>query len=622
MSNSIIDLANEVLKSADIVEVISHFIKLEKKGRNYASLCPFHDDKSLGSFSVSREKGLFKCFSCNTGGNAITFVQKYTNCTFAEAVKKTAEIIGFKDDRFNNIGISKPIDPKLQKIYDCLNDICGFYSASLYQAADGKEALEYLYSRGLDDDIIKTFKIGYAQQNGENIINFLLKKGYSLQTISDTGILSLNQTPYRDINHGRIAFTIQDKEEKVVGFSCRRFKEDQESQAKYINTSATQLFNKSNILFNFYQASIEAKKVGYIYLLEGFMDVIACYRAGIKSAVGLMGTALTKENLQSLLYLKVEVRVCLDLDGPGQLNTLKAIELLEQYGINYRIVNNDVKFQEKDTDEILKNNGVEALRSYLTNLIGKLEWIYNYYSRLFNLNTTDGKKSLITKLLPYLAKIEDPIDIEIYTNKLIASTGFTKDAITQFIRKYKRALTKEAKKEEVESFEDDIEVNLKKEHKEISKLNLAERRLIGYILENNEALSTYQENLGYIVDADYKSIIAAIEEFRIQVGAEVDYNSKNLINFISDENVSLPDKNKLIWNITTIDYEQQQLPPYKKEEVLGLIKTIKIEKEKHQNDAALNMKIEGETFEDRLRRLNQQMQKKKLIIQKNDEDRR
>lgn len=622
MSVNIIDLANEVIKSADIVEVISHYIKLEKKGRNYASLCPFHDDKSLGSFSVSREKGLFKCFSCNTGGNAITFVQKYTNCSFAEAVKKTAEIIGFKDDRFNEIGISKPIDPKLQRIYDCLNDIAGFYSASLFQATDGKDALDYLHSRGLDDDIIKTFKIGYAQNNGENIINFLLKKGYSLETISQTGILSLNQTPYRDINHGRIAFTIQDKEEKTVGFSCRRFKEDQEDQAKYINTSATALFNKSNILFNFYQASIEAKKVGYIYLLEGFMDVIACYRVGIKSAVGLMGTALTKENLQSLLYLKVEVRVCLDLDGPGQLNTLKAIELLEQYGIKHRIVNNNVSFSDKDTDEILKNNGEEVLRSYLTNLIGKLEWLFNYYSKMFKLNTLDGKKIFLTKLLPYIAAIEDPIDFEIYTNKIISLTGFTKDAILKFIKQYKKANNKKTNKEEFKDFEDDIEVNIRKENKTLSRLNLAERRLIGYILENNEALITYQEQLGYIVDTDYKSIISAIEEFRIQVGAQVDYNSKNLISFISDENVNLPDKNKLIWNITTIDYESQQLPPYKKDVVEELINTIKSEKEKHQNDAALKMKIEGETFEERLRRLNQQMAKKKIIIQKNDEDRR
>lgn len=622
MSVSIIDLANEVIKNADIVEVISHFIKLEKRGRNYSALCPFHDDKTIGNFSVNREKGLFKCFACNTGGNAITFVQKYTNCSFAEAVKKTAEIIGFNDERFNQIGISKPIDPKLKLIYDCLSDISSFYSASLYQAVDGKDALDYLHERGLDDEVIRNFKIGYAQSNGENIINFLLKKGYSLETISDTGILNLNQTPYKDINQGRIVFTIEDKDEKVVGFSCRRFKSEQEDQPKYINTSSTTLFNKSNILFNFYQASIEAKKVGYIYILEGFMDVIACYRAGIKSAVALMGTALAKENLQSLLYLKTEVRVCLDLDGPGQLNTLKVIESLEQYGIKYRIVNNDVTFKDKDTDDILKNNGVEVLRSYLTNLISKLEWLFNYYKKMFQLDTSDGKKMFVTKLLPYLSIIEDPIDLEIYTNKITSLTGFTKEAITKFINIYKNTTSKKTQKNTFEDFEDDLEINIRKENKTLSRLNLAERRLIGYILENNEALATYQEQLGYIVDADYKSIISAIEEFRIQVGAEVDYNSKNLISFISDENVSIPDKKKLIWNITTIDYESQKLPPYKKDVVLELIDTIKSEKEKHQNEAALKMKIDGETFEDRLRRLNQQMAKKKSIIQKNDEDRR
>lgn len=572
---NIFDLANDVLKTADIVEVVSHFIKLEKRGKNYEALCPFHDDKKLGNFYVSQEKGIFKCFACNSGGNAITFVQKYTNCSFVEAVKKVAEIIGYRDERLQDIVQVKKVDPKIQSIYDCLNDIANFYETSLFQSNESQDALDYLHGRGLTDDIIKYFRIGYAQLKGENIINFLLKKGYSLQTISDAGILNLSQTPYRDINSGRIAFSISDKDNNIVGFSCRKFREFDDSNAKYINTSSTKLFNKSNILFNFYNASMEARKVGYVYILEGFMDVIACYRVGIKSAIGLMGTALTKENVQLLRYLKCEVRLCLDLDEPGQQNTLKIADLLDESGIKYQIVSNEIDFNAKDSDEILKKYGENKLREYLTKLINKGEYLINYYTKNSSFDTLEHKKEFLKKMIPFLASLNDELDFEEYINKVNFKTGFSKEVIKSYVKKFKKGNKQDKEvKEEIEVNEHE----LLSRNKVISRLNLAEMQIIRYMLENKDAVKIYQERLGYFVEPSYRNIASTIEEFIVHQGDQCDYNVQNIVTYLSDENCKIANKDKVINDISGVLINTYLMPPFSEEKMLGILEMINVEK--------------------------------------------
>lgn len=616
--NNLYELANEVAKAADIVEVVSHFIKLEKKGKDYVSLCPFHDDKTLGSFSVSPDKGIYKCFSCNAGGNAINFVQRYTHCNFPEAVKKTAEIIGFSDERLKGLVQEKPIDPKTQKLYECLSDISNFYSASLYQANDSEDALNYLHSRGLNDDVIKYFGIGYAQSNGENIINFLLKKGYSLQTISETGILNLSSTPYRDVNAGRIAFTITDKDNKVVGFSCRKFRENDKSQAKYINTSATKLFNKSSTLFNYYNALTEARKVGYVYILEGFMDVIACHRVGIKSAIALMGTALTKENIQLLRYLKCEIRVCLDLDGPGQLNTKRVAELLDEAKLKYQIVNNAVNFPYKDSDDILKNLGEEKLRSYLTNLISEGEWLLNYYTQNLNLNSLQNRKKFLSSMLPFLSELKSPLDLDDYITKINNKTGFTKQIINSYIKKY----IKETHKKDTEAIEEIKKVYGNQEQKDvICKLQLAERQIVRYMLENKEAISMYQHKLGFFSEPDYRQIATSIEEFMVHSGTE-EYNANSLITYLSTDECQIQNKDKIRNDISSILIEDDNIPPFSEENVNEIIETIKLEKSEKRIKQEFEISKEGKTDAEKAELAQLSIMKRKNLILENDKKRR
>ena len=619
---SIIEISNEILKSVNVVEVISHYIKVERKGKNYAALCPFHDDKSLGNFSINPDKGIFKCFACGEGGNAISFVQKIEHCSFTEAVKKTADIIGYHSDDLENLNPIKKIDPKIAALYNVLAETENFYKTSLFQSDDGIGALNYLHERGLDDETIKYFNIGCAQTNGENLINYLVNKKFSLQTISDAGLLNLEKTPYKDINAGRIAFAIRDKENKVVGFSCRKYKEDDTSMAKYVNTSDTKVFNKSNILYNYYNAISEARKVGYVYILEGFMDVIACFRAGIRSAIALMGTALTKENIQSLRYLKCEIRLCLDLDRPGQINTEKIISLLDSSDIRYKLVNNDVDFNEKDCDEILKNHGDAKLREYLGSLITKGEWYINFYSREYDLNTADGKKSFVTSLLPYAASLNDALDLEELVNRISSKTGYTKKVLENYIATYK------VKNKPQPSDENDVSqyqeqptirqiVNKKK-----NRLSATEETVIRYILDYPEALKVYNENLGFLTNNVYYQIALLVNEYLDSLPDTHNYEAKNLISFISDDSCAVKDKDLITREISSLMTNSNKLAPYSNEYMLSLIKTIEAETKKARKQTEFQKSISGKETDDILKALAEKAASRKSDLKESDKNRR
>lgn len=579
MSVSLIDLANEILQRADIVEVISHYIKVEKKGRNYEALCPFHDDQKIGNFSISKEKGIYKCFACNAGGNAINFVQRIEHLSYKDAVLKTAELIGFRDERLSTFQTVQKIDPETKAIQDCLNEIALFYQNSLYMSEDAKDALEYLHNRGLTDDVIKYFKIGYAQRNGENIINFLKSKNISLKTISQTGILNLDITPYKDSNAGRIVFTICDKNGQVVGFSCRKFREGDTSSAKYINTSSTKLFNKGTLLYNYSNALNESKKVNYVYVLEGFMDVIACYRVGIKSAIGLMGTALTKENLQSLRYFNCEIRLCLDLDDPGQLNMLKISEILSDSNINFKLVNNSVEFKEKDTDEILKSYGDAKLKEFLSNLINRGEWLINYYKKRLNLSTLSGKKNLIVNLLPYLSNLSDNLEIDYYINQLSTLTGYSYDVINKSLVRYNKKLDK---KDEESYISLSKQANKSEAQIVLNRLQLAEKQVVRYMLENRDVVSKYDLKLGYFSTPIYREIANVIEEYLVHVHDNKDYNIKNLLAYLSSDDCKAKQKDNIASQISDIAIDNFKVPPYSDEIFNDLVETINKERVENQ----------------------------------------
>ena len=402
------NLIEEVLKRANIVDVISSYINVIKKGNRYVAICPFHDDKNP-SMMISKEKQIFKCFVCGEGGNAITFIQKFEKIPFEDAVRKLADLIGFKDERLTKNVTKSPVDEEKERLYNTIESLTKFYEISL-MANEGKDGLNYLNNRQIYEYVIKQFRIGFAPNNNIMSIQYMQASGHSLKDIETIGVAGHSNGQFVDRNAGRVIFPLFDINGRVIGYSARRIKDNDE--AKYINSPETPLFQKGNVIYNYHNAKKSSRLDGYCYLLEGFMDVIALYRAGIKSAVALMGTALTNNQVNLLKRLNVEIRICLDSDNPGQMATMKVIEAFDKAGIKYRIVRRSSG--PKDADEILDKYGKDKLIKWLNILIDKIQFVMNYFLLNNKLETIDDRKKFITDFLPYLSSVTNELELEEY----------------------------------------------------------------------------------------------------------------------------------------------------------------------------------------------------------------
>lgn len=354
------NIFREVNEKSDIVKVIGYFLgndAIVKSGKKFKSICPFHND-SHPSMQIDSEKKFFHCFSCGAGGDTIRFVEKYCHLSSIEALKKVCEIcaIPLPSQAATFREKKDVLKEKYPKELSALEELGRFYSLFL-QSNDGKKGRDYLSARKIERETIEHFEIGFAPEDPTLAIASLRRLGFEVPTLERAGILS-GSAELRDRYSGRIMFPIKDSDGHIVGFSGRKVSESQEG-GKYINYPETELFHKSQVLYHFDRAKESCRRDGYIYLLEGFMDVIAMQRAGLLSAAGLMGTALTEEHIHALKETKAEIRLLLDSDEAGQLGEERALPLLSQAGIPMRVC---WKFDKaKDADELLTKFGKEEL---------------------------------------------------------------------------------------------------------------------------------------------------------------------------------------------------------------------------------------------------------------------
>lgn len=569
-------LMTDVLDHADIVKIISSFIPVTKKGKNYIAKCPFHDDTNP-SMSISPEKHMFKCFVCGTGGSAITFVQKYLHISFMEAMKKVADLSGYHDERLekNNVHV-KVEDPKKVPLLKCLHDLTLYYQFAL-NTPEGKDGLEYFEKRHLDAELRNKYQLGYAFQDGKATCAFLQSKGHSVKTLEDVGIATLMNGVYSDKNQGRVVFPICDGDGKVVGYSARRIKDGPE--AKYVNSPETYLFHKSSILYNYHIAKDKAKIANCLYICEGFMDVFALAKIGMDNAVALMGTALTSEHITMLRMLNVEIRLCLDGDLPGQTAMMKASKMLQEAGIPCLIVDNQGTTD--DPDEILNKDGPEALRVYLQNLLNRVDFALNYFKRSNPLKTNEQKKKLIGEFVPILLGITNQLDLDNYLHKLASVTGYDVESIRDLLKRTRSTSTPE--------MSPNLIVNeFHPERKVLRRLELAEREFLYQMLQNKNAVECYEDKLTGFYDETYRQIANYL----------VDYmqNHDNLepADIITSLEMSdLDNKQSLINEMTSLFLEKNH--PQKCDDALlnNLLDSISEEKEKIFEKDTLNQSLEG-----------------------------
>lgn len=482
------EVIDNLLKSTDIVSVISSYIHVIKKGRSYVALCPFHDDKHP-SLNISKEKQIYKCFSCGEGGNAITFIQHYEKISFEDAVRKLADLVGFHDPRLAKSAPMRKKDPTLDALYACINDLQAYYSYSL-GTSEAEAARRYLASRGLSEEDVEKYGIGYSPVDGKKTIQFLLAKKHSLKSIEDIGITLAKASGSSDSNAGRLIFPLFDPNGQVVGFSARRIVDDDTS--KYINSPETPIFHKGKILYNYHNAKRFARHDGYVYVLEGFMDTISLGKAGLNSAIALMGTNLTKEQIELLRRLNCEVRLCLDGDDPGQIGMMKAIKPLTQSGIPFRLVLNSK--DKRDPDDIFQESGKEALVEAMNSLVDPFRFQLSYYLNVKTLTSSEDKKKALDHFLPFLKSVEDPIDREDYINQLSKATGYLPETIRGLLRKDEE---KSAETIRVDRYKKSTNspLDLEESH---SRLYNAEYQMLYYLLASEKASKFYEEEIGYL----------------------------------------------------------------------------------------------------------------------------
>lgn len=617
MSENIIEIANDILKQVNIVDIISSFIKVTKKGRNYVALCPFHADTNP-SMMISPEKQIFKCFVCQTGGDAITFVKKYKNCSYFEAVKTVAQIAGIHDDRLENYRTSNSnISDETKKIYNCLSEINKLYGIYLYNTDEGRQdALNYLHNRGLNDEIINKFKIGYAIKDGEKTTKTLLNNGYSLKTIEKTGIGNIFGEKIKDNNAGRVIFSITNNDGQVVGFSARNLSNDK-NVAKYVNSPEVEggVFHKSNILYNYFNAKDAARREKVIYVVEGFMDAIALDRIGINYVVALMGTVLTQEHIKLLRYLNCEVRLCLDNDVPGQEAMIKIAKQLRNSDIKYLFVSNNQIVDGKDSDEILKNGGPEALKKYINTLISEGEFILNHYSKKLDMNSLEDKKTILNMFVPFLAKLNNPLDLELYCNKLSQISGFSLEIIKSQINYYKSN-----KKEDNVSEVSSGKLNFKKKDKTLTRLELSERQIVRYMIENKDAVERYNLKLGYLINDDYRQIATLLEEYLNEFNDTKEYSTSNIINYINcfKEDLNNEEKEDIINKISSISLDDYMIPPYTIQTFDDCIRVINEEKEWQRSNEVYQQTSFGKSDSDKIQQALALLEKRKELIKKKE----
>ena len=527
------ELTNEIQNRCDIVEVISKYVQLSKRGKNYFGLCPFHDDHNA-SMSVSPDKQIYKCFSCGESGNVFTFVAKYNNISFHEAVILLGKEKGYDlQDTISNV-----VQDKHTKDYEIYDYACKIYQNNLYTSS-GKSATQYLTNRKIDKDTIKKFKIGLSL-NKSIITEYLVNKNYDITRLIDLGLTNDHS---QDKFLNRIMFPLFDLKGRVVAFSGRIY--NTKSDSKYINTMETDIFKKGNLLYNYHNAKDSLKKTDYVIVMEGFMDVIRASTIGVNNCVATMGTAFTKEHIELLRKMTDNIILCFDGDKAGEDATVSSLKMLEDNGITPRIIRLP---EDLDPDEYILKYGSDSFKYQIENTITPIEFKMQILKGNKNLNDLTDISKYIDEAISELVKVEDSILVELTLKKLSTNYNINYDTLKN---KYNNYLQN---KKEVVKYKE-----LVKKKEKLSQIEIAEYHLIYYMLNDYKVIKEVEGKVIYFPDDLIRYLYNEIASF---------YNKYNIINissfisYISKNNELLSTLNKVIGYINKEEYTMEEINDY------------------------------------------------------------
>lgn len=480
----------ELKLRSDITEIASSYVNLKRHGRNMVGLCPFHGEKTP-SFNIYTENGSFYCFGCGAGGDVITFIMKIENLDYVEAVKFLAQRAGMEmpentyDDSLSKLRM---------RIYEANREAARFFHATLLSQR-GQSGLNYLRGRALSDRTIRHFGLGFADDDWNSLCNHLKNKGFSEYEIYSANLAfkRKNGNGIYDRFVNRVMFPIIDLRGNVIAFGGRIMTDE---KPKYLNTSDTPVFKKSENLFSLNNAKSSGTRT--LILCEGYMDVIALNQAGFTNAVATLGTALTNEQAVLMKRYADEVIICYDADGAGQKATARAIDILRNAGLPIKILTVP---SGKDPDEFIRSkgeNGPAAFKLLIDKCGNDVEYRLMKLRENYNLTTTDGKVAFLNDAVKIVASIESPIERDVFASKLCTELEIDKNAFLEQISKVKRRDRRENIKKETRQIQAELNGQsdkINREHFKKPRSSSAEEALLVYLINNPDYANSISERV-------------------------------------------------------------------------------------------------------------------------------
>ncbi len=476
------EFVERVTERTDIYSVVSRYVSLSQRSGRFWGCCPFHNEKTA-SFSVSADKGLFYCFGCGAGGNAFKFLSLIENITYFEAVKLQAQRLGI-DLPAQKISPELERRRRAEKNLIKLNETAqNFYHEFLIKEARGEVGRKYLAGRGITAETIETFKLGYAPEEWDNLLTNLTRQGFSPPQMEEVGVIvrRKNSSGYYDRFRGRVMIPITDIFGHVVGFGGRILGAADEANPKYLNTPETALFNKRKILFGLDKSNRAISAAGAVIVVEGYMDAISLYSAGIKNVVATLGTAFTPEHAKLILRYVRKIIFCYDSDEAGQRATIRALPIVQAAGAEVFIV----KVPDgKDPDEFVRKHGKEAFEELVKQAETLIDYRLKYVLAHTEHETTDGKYRALQEILPVIENIKEEVTLNEYCKKiasaLVLDEQMVADKCAEFFRR-------ETRKNEISNVKrlkpsDDTDFKIRIASEDVLRMIWYENDMLDYVL--------------------------------------------------------------------------------------------------------------------------------------------
>ena len=461
----------EVRSRSDIVSVIGRYVRLKRAGSGYTGLCPFHNEKTP-SFHVNPARQMYKCFGCGVGGNVLTFVMEYENLTFPEAMEMLAQENGIELPKQELTAQQKQQESLRQTLLE-INKKAARYYFALLKSPRGKPGYDYLTGRGLSDETILHFGLGYAGQGGGELYQYMKKEGYSDSVLKETGLFKMDERGAYDKFWNRVMFPIMDANNRVIGFGGRVMGD---AKPKYLNSPETKIFDKSRNLFGLNYA--KRGKRSNMILCEGYMDVIALHQAGFTNAVASLGTAFTEQQANLIRRYTDEVLLTYDSDGAGIKAAMRAIPMLRRAGITGKVIHMEPS---KDPDEFIKNLGAEEFEKRMEEAQNSFFFEIEVIKKNYSMSDPEQKTKFIHETARKLLVFEDKIQRDNYLEAVAARYNIKTEDLRQLVVRYGNQMPSGYQEVMEERQQERIRKGKKKETRE--GISYSYRLLLSWLIE-------------------------------------------------------------------------------------------------------------------------------------------